>query len=122
MGVILSVAGFVFGILSVLKNSDAYQGALTRIQSSPTAVEALGQPITDNLLFTGHININNSDGDADLQIGVKGPRGKGTAYVIATRSFGQWHYTQLIVAVHGSQQRIDLSDPVKPKTDALPER
>ncbi|CAM2769463.1 cytochrome c oxidase assembly factor Coa1 family protein [Rariglobus hedericola] len=119
---ILALCGFGFMLLGLFKSSDAYQGALTRIQTSPTAIEALGSPITDNLLFTGSIHLNNSAGHADLQIGVKGNRSKGTAYVIADRSRGQWHFTQIIVVLHDSDQRIDLSDPEKPKLDQPLER
>ncbi|HSI10313.1 MAG: cytochrome c oxidase assembly factor Coa1 family protein [Rariglobus sp.] len=113
------VCGFVGMLFGFMKSSDAYQGALTRIQKSPAAIEALGEPITDSFFFTGQINVTNSDGNARLEMGLKGSRAKATAYVVAYRSLGQWHYTRLILAVRGIDTRIDLSDPVKPEADAL---
>ncbi|HSH93264.1 MAG TPA: cytochrome c oxidase assembly factor Coa1 family protein [Roseimicrobium sp.] len=109
---IASVGGFVALLFGFIKSSDAYQGALTRIQTSPAAIEALGEPITDGFFFTGQINIHNSDGNARLEMNIKGSRAKATAYVVADRSLGQWHYTRLILALRGTDTRLDLSDPV----------
>lgn len=111
---IAAVVAFVGLLLGVMKSSDAYQGALTRIRTSPAAVEALGEPITDSFFFTGQINIHNSGGNARLELGLKGSRAKATAYVVADRSLGQWHYTRLIVALHGTDTRLDLSEPAQP--------
>ncbi|MBC8041090.1 MAG: hypothetical protein H7Y06_11140 [Opitutaceae bacterium] len=116
---IVVVCGFVGLLFGFMKSSDAYQGALTRIQKSPAAIEALGEPITDSFFFTGQINVTNSDGNARLEMGIKGSRAKATAYVVAYRSLGQWHYTQLILTVRGTDTRLDLSDPAKPEADAL---
>jgi hypothetical protein len=120
--VIASICGFVGLLFHVMKSSDAYQGALTRIRSSPAVIEALGEPITDSFFFTGQINIYNSDGDARLEMGIKGSRANATAYVVADRSLGRWHYTRLILALKNTDTRIDLSDPAKPEAAASQHR
>ncbi len=119
---ILSLGSFVALLLGFMKSSDAYQGALARIRNSPEAVEALGPPVTDRFFFTGQININGSDGNANLAIRVKGSRAQATAYIIAVRSLGRWHYTQLVLSLNGSDTRIDLSDPAGIETGGSPAR
>lgn len=103
---------FIALIVGLMKASDAYQGALCRIKTSPEAIATFGVPIKDGFFFTGNININGTTGRADLAIPISGPKGSATAYVLATKSLGAWHYTRLIlVRTDDSAKHIDLSDP-----------
>ncbi len=99
-----------------MKNSDAYQGAILRIKNDPAAINALGFPIKEGMLFTGNINISGSSGRADLTIPVSGPKESATAYVLATKSLGEWHFDRLIIQTDDAKIRIDLSERNK-KTD-----
>lgn len=103
--------GFIFLILSVMKSSDAYQGALFRVQNSPAAKEILGEPIKAGIFFTGNIKISGSSGQADLAIPVCGPKGEATVYVLAKKTLGEWHFQRLIIQEHAAKRRIDISDP-----------
>lgn len=102
---------FVAGLLHLIKSSDAYQGALTRAQTAPAVIAALGSPVTDGWFFTGNINITGSSGDADLSIPVSGPKGRATVHAVAHRKVGVWHFDHLVVALADGSTRIDLSEP-----------
>lgn len=110
--VLLGFAGFVALILlsvtRMMKSSDAYQMAMARTRASPAVVEALGAPIQEGLFTSGSINVSGPSGNADLAIPITGPKGKGTVYVAATRSMGEWSFRNLVVHVDASGQRIDL--------------
>lgn len=108
----LLLTGFVGGILAIvfgsLKSSDAYRQAYQLARTHPAVVEALGQPVEDGLFMGGSISVTGPSGSADISIPLHGPKGKGTLYVVATKSAGRWQYRTLEVAVDGRDDRIDL--------------
>lgn len=97
-----------FAIFGAMKSSDVYKTALARAQSNSAVLEALGSPIKDGLLVSGSTNVNGASGQADLAIPISGPRGKGTIYVAATKSAGEWNYSRLEVEIDATKERIDL--------------
>lgn len=113
-------AAFVFGIISLIfgaiKSSGPYQHAITRAQSDPAVIAALGEPIRAGWLVQGNINVNGASGDADLAIPLDGPRADGTLYVVAEKRAGEWRYDTVAVNVEGGQ-RIVLEDD---QTDTAP--
>ena len=100
-----SVALIVF---SAMKSTDVYKDALARAKADSAVIEALGSPITEGFLVSGNTNVNGASGEANLSIPVSGPIGKGTIYVAANKSLGQWNYSGLIVEITKTHQRIDL--------------
>ena len=42
---------------------------------------------------------------------ISGPKGKGTIYVVAKKSAGEWSYSRMEVEVEGQPGRIDLLRP-----------
>lgn len=111
VGGVALVAAFVFSLLGALRSSDAFKGAVARVNASPAAVEVLGTPIEPGLFFSGHIQVSGGgSGKADLAIPVKGPNGDATIYVVATKSAGEWRFDRLVVEVAATKARIDLSD------------
>jgi hypothetical protein len=121
VGILLSLlmfASFVGGILLVvessLQHSDAYVQALARARADPQVVEKIGQPIKAGWMASGSINVAGPSGDADISIPISGPKGKGTLYVVAKKSAGQWRFETLQVEVTGAAERIDL---LRPKDD-----
>jgi len=107
----------VFGLM---KYSMAYSGALDRVRASAEVREVLGTPIEDGIFVTGNINISGPSGRAELSFPVRGPRGKATVYVAASKTLGEWHFEHLIVEFDSSGKRIELSAaPTKP--NHLPE-
>ncbi|MEP6907383.1 MAG: cytochrome c oxidase assembly factor Coa1 family protein [Pseudoxanthomonas sp.] len=102
-GFILLVVSAVFGMI---KSSDAYQGAMRQLRSSPAAATALGAPIREGWFPMGNIKINGPSGEANLQIPVSGPKGKGDLFVEATKSAGAWHFHVLVL--QAGHQRFDV--------------
>jgi len=109
-GFVALVMFFVFGMM---KSSDAYQQALAKAKADPAVIRALGNPIREGFFVTGSINVSGASGDADLAIPIAGAKGKGTIYVEARRSAGQWSFSQLAVQVDQTDERIELLDEHK---------
>lgn len=102
---VVSVALIVF---SAMKSTDVYKEAFARAQVHPSVIEALGSPIKEGFLVSGNTNVNGASGEANLSIPIFGPNGKGTIYVAANKSLGQWNYSGLVVEIAKTHQRIDL--------------
>ena len=102
------VAGLLFLIFGIMKSSDAYKGAVTQAQVHAVVQDRLGEPIEAGLIVTGNVNVSGSSGQASLTIPISGPKGKGTLYVEATKSAGQWTFSELVVEVRESGEQVDL--------------
>lgn len=106
-------AAFVFGIIALifgaLKSSSPYQHAVTRAQTDPAVIAALGEPIRTGWFVQGNIGVDGASGNADLAIPLDGSRADGTLYVVAEKKAGEWRYETLAVNVDGGE-RIVLED------------
>ena len=91
-----------------MKSTDVYKEALSRAKADPAVIEALGSPIKDGLLISGNTHVNGASGETNLAIPISGPKGKGTIYVSANKSLGQWIYSGLVVEVGETHKRINL--------------
>lgn len=103
---IMSIVLLVFG---ALKSTDIYKDALAKAKANPAVVEALGSPIKDGIFVSGNTNVNGASGESNLAIPISGPKGKGTIYVKAEKSLGHWNYSDLVVEIQKSGERIDLT-------------
>ena len=107
-----SVLAFIGSILvivfSAMKSTDVYKAALARAKADPAVIEALGSPIRDGFPVSGNTNVTGASGESNLAIPISGPKGKGTIYVSANKSLGQWNYLRRVVEVGQTHQRIDL--------------
>jgi hypothetical protein len=83
------VGSIVVIVFSAMKSTDVYKEALARAKADPAVIEA-------------------ASGESNLAIPISGPKGKGTIYVSANKSLGQWNYSGLVVEVGQTHQRIDL--------------
>ena len=106
--VVLVLWAFVNLIMGSLKQSDAYKEALAKVQSSPAAIAALGEPIEPGFFLSGSVHVSGPSGEAELSIPVAGPQAEGTLYLEATKRAGKWEYALLELAVDGRGERIDL--------------
>lgn len=95
-------------VFSAMKSTDVYTNALARARANPAVIEALGSPIKDGFLMSGNTNVNRASGESNLSIPISGPKGKGTIYVSAQKSLGEWNYSGLVVEIRQTHQRIDL--------------
>ncbi|HYM79576.1 MAG TPA: cytochrome c oxidase assembly factor Coa1 family protein [Candidatus Dormibacteraeota bacterium] len=112
VGGLLIVGGFVGGIFLIVESSfrqsGCYTQALVKARANAEVQEKIGQPLTPGWLAGGSINISGSSGDADISIPISGPKGKGTLYVVAKKSAGEWTFQRLEVEIEGAERRIDL--------------
>jgi len=83
---------FIFG---AIKSSDIYKGALSRAQNDPRVIAALGSPIKSGFFLSGNVNVNNTNGTADITFPISGPKGKASVHAVGTRDSGGWHYSEL---------------------------
>ena len=98
----------VLVVFSAMKSSDVYKTALARAKADSRVRQALGSHIHDGMFPTGKTNVTGPSGEAELSIPISGSKGKGTIYVIATKSAGEWQYSKLTVKTEDGQE-IDLS-------------
>lgn len=104
------VAVLVFVVFAAMKSSDVYKAAVARAKASPAVTQALGSPLQEGMFVSGSTNTSGGSGSADLSIPVSGPKGKGTIYVTATKSGGEWIYSKLFVEVAQTKSKIDLAE------------
>jgi hypothetical protein len=106
------IVSFAFGIM---KSTDIYKESLAKAKTHPAVIEALGSPIKDGFFFSGQTSENGASGEANLSIPISGPRGNGTIYVKAEKSLGRWNYSDLVVEIKKTGERIDLRKDGKSK-------
>lgn len=98
----------VFGLFTAIKSSDPYTQSLARAQQEPSVQAELGQPIEAGFAVQGNINLDNNDGQADLNYSISGPEGSATVEVVGTKTAGQWDYETMTVTIQASGDVIDL--------------
>jgi hypothetical protein len=105
IGIVVAIAIFVLG---ALKTSDVYKEALRRVEESPRVVAEIGQPVEDGWFVSGSIDVRDSSGEANFVIPLKGPKGAGKVYVVASKRLGQWQFSSLTFEAESSSKRVDL--------------
>jgi hypothetical protein len=95
-------------VFSAIKSTEPYKDAFARAKMNSAVTEALGSPINEGFLVSGNTNVNGAAGEANLAIPISGPKGKGTIYAKATKSLGRWSYSDLVVEIHATHNRIEL--------------
>jgi len=108
----LFVAGTVVVVFGALKSTDVYKTAVARAKANMEVRAALGDDVHPGIFLSGNTNVSGGSGQADLSIPISGSKGKGTIYVVATKSAGEWNYSQLVVKTE-SGETIDLAAPGK---------
>lgn len=106
---VIAVVGMVTFVGKVLKSNAPYKDSIVAVQSSPAAIDALGEPIKPGFMPTGNISVNNDGGTVEFFIPVKGPKASGTIVVKGTRSGGVWSYETWHLKVKGQEDVIPLS-------------
>lgn len=103
-------AMIVFGLFAAIKSSQPYTDSLSRAQSDDRVVEMLGEPIEPGTVVQGSINLNNDDGDADLNYTISGPNDTATVHVKATKTDGTWTYEKMDVTGSAKAGTVNLLD------------
>ena len=101
----------LFAVMTTIRHSDPYAAAVSQARASAAVRHALGVPIREGWFVAGNVNVQlGGSGTASLSIPLSGPKGRGTLYVQATKSAGQWRFSQLVLALKGSDEELDLLD------------
>ena len=108
----LFVASIVFIVFGALKSTDVYKTAVARAKADLRVRATLGDDVHEGMFVSGNTNVNGASGEANLSIPISGSKGKGTIFIVATKSVGEWNYTQLVVKTEGGET-IDLAVPEK---------
>ena len=87
--------GLFYTVEKMFRSSEPYRSALARAQDSPCIVGKLGSPIVAKGMISGSISESSSDGSAEMEIPVRGPRGEGELDVSAKEASGTWTTTSL---------------------------
>src|SRR5579871_1101231 len=107
LGAVALFGGIFGGTFYLLKNSDAYQLGVARLQANTEAMNALGAPISTGIPF-GKIAINGASGRAALSFSVTGSKAAGRLFLEAIKKDGVWSLTALKLKMDGREDLIDL--------------
>jgi hypothetical protein len=102
----LFFGAIAIGVIHLTKSSGVYQMALQEVRSHEQAINILGLPITPGWYVTGSIHIENGDGEAILEIPVKGTQQEGVVKLDATKKDDRWSFNYLLLDVEGSDTDI----------------
>ncbi|MCV2487206.1 cytochrome c oxidase assembly factor 1 family protein [Flavobacterium sp. SH_e] len=103
----LFIVGIFFEVTSIIKDSDAYKESITAVQNNKIVVEKLGSPIETDGMVSGNITSNNNVRTCDVQVPIKGPKGKATLFVVGEKR-GKWKYSEMSVYIEKTNEKIDL--------------
>ncbi|MFT4668815.1 MAG: hypothetical protein ACI9M9_000836 [Flavobacteriaceae bacterium] len=106
--IIIFIGSMILGVSSLFTGSEPYKAALLTAQSSEVAIEALGIPIEENGIAKGSVNYMNGDGHFNLEIPLKGPKGKAVLFVIADKYNGDWEYKVMELEISETGELIPL--------------
>jgi len=104
----LGIGSIFFGVSKMFTSSEPYQYAMEKTISNPAIIEVLGEPIEEDGMMNGSINLSGDDGNADFKIPISGPKGTGRIIVKATKDYGKWEYEKLYVQFQGEEENINL--------------
>ena len=109
LGFIALIAGLVFSIPTILKNTDVYAMTMQAVEGDERVTDALGPTITSRFWLGGSVSVQGGGtGNASLSIPIKGEKGSGLAYSQAVRTNGVWDMRMLVVTVTGQTEPIVL--------------
>lgn len=103
----LFIGGIFYEVTSVIKDSDAFKESMTAVQNNKLVVEKLGSPIETDGMVSGNVTSNNNVRTCDVQVPIKGPKGKGTLFVVGEKR-GKWKYSEMSVYIQNTDEKIDL--------------
>jgi hypothetical protein len=104
---IAMIGGTIGGVFFALRNSEAYQLAVSKLQSNTAAMSALGAPISTGTP-SGEISTKDTSGEAKLNFSVTGTKANGELQVEAVKKDGVWSLRVLKLKIDGRDDVIDL--------------
>jgi hypothetical protein len=92
----------------LMKQSGAYQLALSHVETHSGAREILGSPLQAGWFVSGETRISGPSGKANISFSVSGPKGSGTVYVDAKKEMGKWNLKNIVLLVDPGKRRVSL--------------
>lgn len=112
VGLGLCFGVFVLAVLlmvgTMFRSSYPYQFALRQANASDIVAQKIGRPFHVGWFMAGSINLNNSSGEANIEIPISGAKGKGKIFVVAKKREGLWSFQTLDLVVDGETAPISL--------------
>jgi len=106
-GIVASLALYCAALMNaieiIFRSTEIYQITLREAQNTPCVAAKLGIPLTPGWGFGGGWEENSTNGSANLNIPVHGPKGKGRLKLEAEKKSGIWKITSLVL-VHESER------------------
>jgi hypothetical protein len=93
---------------SSFRSAEPVQEALELAGANGYVVLALGAPLELGWVPQGTFNVTPTSGDIDVSMALKGPKGDGRLFVVATKEAGDWRLERAEVALEDQAERIDL--------------
>ena len=106
--ILLCAGSIILMVFGLLRSSEPFQQGTLRAQNDPRVVRALGEPVRIGWLVGGSIETSGNSGEAELSVPLSGPRDKGTLYITAYQTQGEWRFVRLEVELKTSSERINL--------------
>jgi hypothetical protein len=107
----LSCCGGVgYMVWQLFRSKAVYELSVSRAESDPRVVEAMGEPIEAGWFMQGSINIEDGRGHASLRIPMNGSKHRGDILSQAVRRDGRWRLRYLAVEADGREERIVVVD------------
>lgn len=99
--IVLFAIPLYFAVNAELRESGAYKLTMYTAQTSPCITSTFGSPLEAGRIFEGSIEESSNEGSANIEIPIKGPRGKGNLDVLAKKANGNWSIESLVFT-HGA--------------------
>ena len=110
---IILLAIGVFGIFSMINDSEPTQYGIQKASEHPKVIELLGEPIEKNGLPSGEMSYSTDTGSTvDFIIPIKGPKNKASLIVKGYKEDGKWIYEKLHVLIGENREKINLLEKV----------
>jgi hypothetical protein len=91
------------------RRMDLYSSAMNDVGTSVPTKAVLGSPVTVGWPVRISANIQGSEGAANLEIPVRGSRGRGVVYAFGQKNGGVWQLKDLYLVPQSSSERIPIA-------------
>lgn len=108
---IVFAGSMILGVSSLFTGSEPYKEALISAQSNELVIAALGEPIEEDGIAKGSVNYTNGEGHCNLEIPLKGPKGKAILSVVADKHEDDWDYKVMELELSETGELIPLLIP-----------
>src|SRR5215212_3621869 len=106
-GAVAFVAFMVFVVFASMRSSTPYKDGMAAARADSRVIEALGKPVEPGWFVSGSINTQNSSGECNLEIPLRGSKQGGSLHVVGTKEGGRWTYTRMVMTPK-SGEPVDL--------------